>query len=114
MILVDQQGTVVSRNIAIADVESEVKKLVRPHGFNSYGLTSNNVGKTLADLPDPARIICFADTAQVNTFQPPASSSHPMIEEWYYVTYKTTEPADVHFRHNGRANAEQETTAITE
>ena len=74
------------------------------YGFNSYGLTSNNVGKTLADLPDPARIICFADTAQVNTFQPPASSSHPMIEEWYYVTYKTTEPADVHFRHNGRAN----------
>ena len=29
MILVDQQGTVVSRNIAIADVESEVKKLVK-------------------------------------------------------------------------------------
>ena len=29
MILVDQQGKVVSRNIAIADVESEVKKLVK-------------------------------------------------------------------------------------
>jgi len=74
------------------------------YGFNTYGLTSNNVGKTLTDLPDPAHIICFTDTAQVNTFQPPASASHPMIEEWYYVTYKTTEPADVHFRHNGRAN----------
>jgi thiol-disulfide isomerase/thioredoxin len=29
MILVDQQGKVVSRNIAIAEVESEVKKLVK-------------------------------------------------------------------------------------
>ena len=29
MILVDQQGKVVSRNVAIADVESEVKKLIR-------------------------------------------------------------------------------------
>ena len=29
MILVDPQGKVVSRNIAIADVETEVKKLVK-------------------------------------------------------------------------------------
>ena len=29
MILVDQQGKVVNRNIAIADVEAEVKKLLR-------------------------------------------------------------------------------------
>ena len=74
------------------------------YGFNIYGLTTNNVGKTQSDVRNPSRIICFADTAQVNTFQPPASASHPMLEEWYYVTYKTTEPADVHFRHNGRAN----------
>ena len=74
------------------------------YGFNWYGLTTNNVGKTLADIRDPSHIICFADTAQVNTFQSPASPSHPMLEEWYYVTYKTDEPADVQFRHNGRAN----------
>ena len=29
MILVDQQGKVVNRNIAIADIEAEVKKLLR-------------------------------------------------------------------------------------
>jgi prepilin-type processing-associated H-X9-DG protein/prepilin-type N-terminal cleavage/methylation domain-containing protein len=74
------------------------------YGFNLYGLVTNNVGKTPSDIRDPSHIICFADTAQVNTFQTPASSSHPMLEEWYYVSHKTTEPADVHFRHNGRAN----------
>lgn len=74
------------------------------YGFNRYGLTTNDVGKMPNELRDPSRIICFADTAQVNTFQAPASAANPMIEEWYYVTYKTTEPADVHFRHNGRAN----------
>jgi prepilin-type processing-associated H-X9-DG protein/prepilin-type N-terminal cleavage/methylation domain-containing protein len=74
------------------------------YGFNIYGLTTNNIGKTPVEIRDVSRIICFADTAQVNTFQPPASSSHPMLEEFYYVSYKTTEPADVHFRHNGHAN----------
>lgn len=74
------------------------------YGYNYYGLVTNNVGKMPNELRDPSRIICFADTAQINTFQPPASAANPMIEEWYYVTYKTTEPADVHFRHNGRAN----------
>jgi prepilin-type processing-associated H-X9-DG protein/prepilin-type N-terminal cleavage/methylation domain-containing protein len=74
------------------------------YGYNYYGLVTNTVGKTPSQLRDPARIVCFADTAQINTFQTPASSSNPMLEEWYYVSYKTAEPADVHFRHNGRAN----------
>ena len=43
----------------------------------------------------------FADAAQVNTFQPPASPDHPMLEEFYYVN--TTEPT-VHFRHERTAN----------
>ena len=75
------------------------------YGFNIYGLITNGVGKTLADLRDPSHIICFADTAQVNTFQPPASSTHPMLEEWYYVSYTSFgDLPDVHFRHNGFAN----------
>lgn len=49
----------------------------------------------------PAKTILFADCAQVNTFQKPASPSNPMLEEFYIIneTYPT-----VHFRHNGRAN----------
>jgi prepilin-type N-terminal cleavage/methylation domain-containing protein/prepilin-type processing-associated H-X9-DG protein len=51
----------------------------------------------------------FADTAQVNDFQAPASHSNPMIEEWYYVSSETNYGSSSyypngHFRHNGRAN----------
>ena len=74
------------------------------YGYNVYGLVTNGAGKMFTELRDPTHTICFADTAQVNTFQSPASASNPMLEEWYYVSYKSSEPADVHFRHNGRAN----------
>ncbi|OQA03420.1 MAG: hypothetical protein BWY69_00467 [Planctomycetes bacterium ADurb.Bin401] len=49
----------------------------------------------------PQDIFIFADSAQVNTFQNPASPSNPMIEEWH-----TIEPGKsfVHFRHNLKAN----------
>ncbi len=45
----------------------------------------------------------FADAAQVNTFQPPASPENPMLEEFYYLSTNTAE-ATVHFRHQRRAN----------
>ena len=45
----------------------------------------------------------FADTAQINTFQPPASLSNPMLEEFYYFSTNTAE-ATVHFRHGQKAN----------
>ena len=46
----------------------------------------------------------LADAAQVNTFQPPASRSNPMLEEFYYVSNNRNE-ATAHFRHAQRANA---------
>ena len=50
---------------------------------------------------EASRTLLFADAAQVNTFQAPASPSNPMVEDWYYI-----EPgrAYVQFRHAGRAN----------
>jgi len=50
---------------------------------------------------DAGRTLLFADSAQVNTFQAPASPSSPMVEDWYYI-----EPGRpyVQFRHGGRAN----------
>jgi prepilin-type processing-associated H-X9-DG protein len=52
-------------------------------------------------LSHPANIMLFGDCAQVNTFQAPASPSHPMLEEFYEF-----DPADktTHFRHGGCAN----------
>lgn len=53
-------------------------------------------------LTQPSSVAFLADAAQVNTFQPPASPDHPMLEEFYYLS--TNEPT-VHFRHSARANA---------
>jgi prepilin-type N-terminal cleavage/methylation domain-containing protein/prepilin-type processing-associated H-X9-DG protein len=55
-----------------------------------------NVGQ----LRSAVRTAVFADAAQVNTFQPPASPDHPMLEEFYYLS--STEPT-VHFRHDRQA-----------
>jgi len=52
-------------------------------------------------LAQPSGVAFLADAAQVNTFQPPASPDHPMLEEFYYLS--TNEPT-VHFRHSARAN----------
>ncbi len=75
------------------------------YGYNIYGLTGDGgIGKRPTEIRDASHVICFADTAQVNTFQPPASPSNPMLEEWYYVSYRNNEPPDVQFRHSGFAN----------
>lgn len=67
------------------------------YGYNMDGLQ----GKTPNEIARPSEIACFADAAQINNFQAPASSSNPMLEEFYYIDSieQTT-----HFRHNGRAN----------
>ena len=58
----------------------------------------------------PADTVLFADAAQVNTFQAPASASHPMFEEWYYVDVQTNyanpnNQPNGHFRHAQQALA---------
>jgi prepilin-type N-terminal cleavage/methylation domain-containing protein/prepilin-type processing-associated H-X9-DG protein len=50
----------------------------------------------------PGSLAILGDAAQVNTFLPPASPDHPMLEEFYYIS--TNEPT-VHFRHRKRADA---------
>jgi prepilin-type processing-associated H-X9-DG protein/prepilin-type N-terminal cleavage/methylation domain-containing protein len=57
----------------------------------------------------PSGLALLADAAQVNDFQPPASRSNPMLEEWYYVscdsnfTSRSYYP-NGHFRHSQKAN----------
>jgi prepilin-type N-terminal cleavage/methylation domain-containing protein/prepilin-type processing-associated H-X9-DG protein len=73
------------------------------YGCNSYlfggpGNSPVNAGK----ISRPADTALFADTAQVNTFQYPASASNPMFEEWYYFDYSPL--PNVHFRHAQKAN----------
>lgn len=52
------------------------------------------------DLKTPGRTVVFATSAQINTFQSPASPDNPMIEEFYGIDDKEK---TVHFRHGGQA-----------
>ncbi len=52
------------------------------------------------ELNDPAAVVVFATSAQVNTFQSPASANNPMLEEFYGLDQRER---SVHFRMNGKA-----------
>ncbi|MGA3172763.1 MAG: prepilin-type N-terminal cleavage/methylation domain-containing protein [Chthoniobacteraceae bacterium] len=70
------------------------------YGFNATEFPAfSNVDVTT--IRDPSQILLFGDCAQVDTFQPPGTPTHPMLEEFYMFdpTDKTT-----HFRHGGQAN----------
>lgn len=56
--------------------------------------------KSYWELKDPSKVVVFATSAQVNTFQKPASVKKPMIEEFYGIDQ--TEYS-IHFRHHGQA-----------
>ncbi len=53
----------------------------------------------------PSATILWADAAQVNRFQAPATPGHPLLEEWYYVDGRAGELPKYHFRHRGTVNA---------
>ncbi len=54
----------------------------------------------IASLARPTEMVTFGDSAQVNTFQAPASPANPLIEPFFYLS--TNEPT-AHFRHGGLA-----------
>ena len=57
-------------------------------------------------IRDATQTALFADAAQINDFQSPASPDHPMLEEWYYVDAAEglLGYPNAHFRHHERAN----------
>lgn len=67
-----------------------------------FGFGYNNTlqGKNVLTLNRPGQVVVFATSAQVNTFQSPASASNPMIEEFYMINERET---TVHFRVGGKA-----------
>jgi prepilin-type N-terminal cleavage/methylation domain-containing protein/prepilin-type processing-associated H-X9-DG protein len=84
------------------------------YGCNSFLFAAQNAAQT--KTPVSAKIIShpdgtalFADAAQVNTFQPPASAGNPMFEEFYYLDLETNyanpnNTPNGHFRHAQKAN----------
>ncbi len=55
----------------------------------------------ITTLTKPSLTAVFADAAQVNAFQYPASPERPMIEEFYYIS---SHESTAHFRHGESAN----------
>ena len=65
--------------------------------------SSNKPPVSVNQVVQTSRTTFFADCAQINTFQSPATPENPLLEEWYYVDENTTQP-NAHFRHRKRAN----------
>jgi prepilin-type N-terminal cleavage/methylation domain-containing protein/prepilin-type processing-associated H-X9-DG protein len=80
------------------------------YGGNSFLLAGEGQNPINANkIFHPAETLLYADSAQVNTFQAPASLSNPMFEEWYYVDLETNyanfnNQPNGHFRHAQRAD----------
>jgi len=99
-----------SLGYALAQFKLKADGVVFSYGYNFY--LSVPAGKppiNVSRLRQPAQTALFADAAQVNNFQAPASSSNPMLEEWYYLDLETNYSSannypNGHFRHSQKAN----------
>jgi len=82
------------------------------YGYNGVALSPQNSSMAPIGISQIRRLsdtALFADAAQINDFQAPASHSNPMLEEWYYLDNPTNYPSATyyphgHFRHGARAN----------
>jgi prepilin-type N-terminal cleavage/methylation domain-containing protein/prepilin-type processing-associated H-X9-DG protein len=86
----------------------KANNVVFSYGYNQK-LSPYATPLNISQLRSVSETAIFADAAQANDFQAPASPSHPMIEEWYYLDTSTNFAsasyyAHGHFRHAERAN----------
>jgi prepilin-type processing-associated H-X9-DG protein/prepilin-type N-terminal cleavage/methylation domain-containing protein len=84
--------------------------VVYSYGYNGFLSTPTHLPPiSINQIKRPTETALFADSAQVNDFQYPASHANPMIEEWYILDNPTNYPGPNyyphgHFRHSQRAN----------
>jgi prepilin-type processing-associated H-X9-DG protein len=92
------------------DFKLKATNVVCSYGYNSLLSAAPGAAPLLADrISRPSDLALFADSAQANDFQAPASRNHPMLEEWYFLDASTNFTASSyyahgHFRHNHRAD----------
>lgn len=90
-------------NYALAQFKLKAGGAAYGYGYNlQLSAALNQPARKISRIPRPTDLALLADAAQVNTFQPPASPAHPMLEEFYYVSTNRNE-ATAHFRHVHRA-----------
>jgi prepilin-type N-terminal cleavage/methylation domain-containing protein/prepilin-type processing-associated H-X9-DG protein len=80
------------------------------YGYNLHltqsqpgGTSFDARGRLMTQLASPSDTALFADSAQINDFQAPASRDQPLIEEFYYINHGPALYSNGHFRHNDRA-----------
>lgn len=89
-------------NYALGTFKFKARGAAYGYGYNLHlSAPAAQPAVNVHQLPRTAEVALLADAAQINTFQPPASPEHPMLEEFYYLS--ATEPT-AHFRHQQRAN----------
>jgi prepilin-type N-terminal cleavage/methylation domain-containing protein/prepilin-type processing-associated H-X9-DG protein len=94
-----------SLNYSLGQFKLKASGAAYGYGYNLHlSATVLETPKKTSRLVRPTETALLADAAQVNTFQPPASRSNPMLEEFYYVSTNRIE-ATAHFRHDQRALA---------
>jgi prepilin-type N-terminal cleavage/methylation domain-containing protein/prepilin-type processing-associated H-X9-DG protein len=94
-----------SLDYSLAQFKLKANGAAYGYGYNlSFSPPAMQPPVNIYNLTKVSEIVVFADAAQVNTFQPPASPQNPMLEEFYYVSTNVTERT-AHFRHDQKANA---------
>lgn len=79
------------------------------YGYNFNLSAPNSQPPVSANrIRSPVQLALFADAAQANDFQDPATPDHPLLEEWYYLetvtNFSGSYYAHGHFRHGQQAN----------
>jgi len=96
-------------NYTLPQFKLKADSPVCSYGYNvllSPGSSATSV--SISRVRRPTETAAFADAAQVNDFQSPASRANPMLEEWYYLDNPTNYPSPNyyphgHFRHSRKA-----------
>ncbi|HEX3890486.1 MAG TPA: cysteine-rich CWC family protein, partial [Verrucomicrobiae bacterium] len=96
---------------AMAHFKLKATNVVFSYGYNGFlsPPLPNLPPVNVSQIKRPAETAVFADAAQINDFQAPASHNNPMIEEWYSLDNPTNYPSSSyyphgHFRHSQKAN----------
>ena len=91
-------------NYSLAQFKLKATGAAYGYGYNRF--LSAPLGQppfSISKVQRTSDLALFADAAQVNDFQAPASKANPMLEEWYYVD-TTADYPNAHFRHAQKSN----------
>jgi prepilin-type N-terminal cleavage/methylation domain-containing protein len=94
-----------SFNYGLSQFKQKATTASYGYGYNKYlDSPDDKPPVKFSQIARPSDIVFLADSAQVNTWQAPASPDNPLVEEWYYVDDDIYQP-NAHFRHKQRANS---------